>query len=198
MGKEQGRRDPDRSGLPQRVLTLAELAEFLHVHSSTIYRLLNKNYLQGFKLGKGWRFNIEQIDERFRSVVSQTQMRNAEHMISPLTLPPPTGGSAENQIPRLEPAATSQRTQSTNYSSTTQGRLGEECLNDPKAGETLHMRAVSSPGRDDPSGRTGGAAKAERDRLQQLEEENKRLKRLVADQALDIQALKDALAKKPY
>lgn len=33
-------------------------------------------------------------------------------------------------------------------------------------------------------------------RLKGLEDENRRLKRLVADQALDIQALKGALAKK--
>jgi putative transposase len=33
-------------------------------------------------------------------------------------------------------------------------------------------------------------------RLRQLEEENQRLKRLVADQALDIQVLKDVLGKK--
>lgn len=32
-------------------------------------------------------------------------------------------------------------------------------------------------------------------RLRQLEEENNRLKRLVADQALDIQLLKEVLAK---
>jgi putative transposase len=33
-------------------------------------------------------------------------------------------------------------------------------------------------------------------RLKQLEEENRRLKRLVADQALDIQVLKDVNSKK--
>jgi putative transposase len=33
-------------------------------------------------------------------------------------------------------------------------------------------------------------------RLRELEEENRRLKRLVADQALDLVALKDVLAKK--
>jgi putative transposase len=33
-------------------------------------------------------------------------------------------------------------------------------------------------------------------KLRELEEENRRLKRLVADQALDVQMLKEALAKK--
>ena len=35
-------------------------------------------------------------------------------------------------------------------------------------------------------------------RLKQLEEENRRLKGIVADQALDIRALKDVLAKNGY
>ena len=44
--------------------------------------------------------------------------------------------------------------------------------------------------------RYGGMDVSEARRLQQLEEENQRLKRLVADQALDIQVLKDVLGKK--
>jgi len=41
----------------------------------------------------------------------------------------------------------------------------------------------------------GGLEVSEARRLKQIEEENQRLKRLVADQALDIQMLKDVLAK---
>ncbi|CAM2154507.1 Insertion element ISR1 uncharacterized 10 kDa protein A3 [Paraburkholderia tropica] len=44
--------------------------------------------------------------------------------------------------------------------------------------------------------RYGGIGVSEARRLRQLEEENQRLKRLVADQALDIQVLKDVLGKK--
>lgn len=44
--------------------------------------------------------------------------------------------------------------------------------------------------------RYGGMDVLEARRLRQLEEENQRLKRLVADQALDIQVLKDVLGKK--
>ena len=40
-----------------------------------------------------------------------------------------------------------------------------------------------------------GLGKAEIQRLRALEEENRRLKRVVADQALNIQVLKDALGK---
>ncbi|WP_321809119.1 transposase, partial [Burkholderia sp. BCC1993] len=44
--------------------------------------------------------------------------------------------------------------------------------------------------------RYGGMDVSEARRLRQLEEENQRLKRLVADQALDIQVLKEVLGKK--
>jgi len=40
-----------------------------------------------------------------------------------------------------------------------------------------------------------GMGKAELQRLKGLEDENRRLKRMVADQALNIQVLKDALGK---
>lgn len=42
----------------------------------------------------------------------------------------------------------------------------------------------------------GGLQVSEARRLRQLEEENRRLKQMVAEQALDIQALKGVLAKK--
>jgi putative transposase len=44
----------------------------------------------------------------------------------------------------------------------------------------------------------GGPEVSEMRQLRQLEEENRRLKAIVADQALDIRALKDVLAKNGY
>jgi len=44
----------------------------------------------------------------------------------------------------------------------------------------------------------GGLEISEMRRLRQLEEVNRRLKAIVADQALDIRALKDVLAKNGY
>jgi putative transposase len=44
----------------------------------------------------------------------------------------------------------------------------------------------------------GGLEVSEMRRLRQLEEENRRLKSMVADQALDLRALKDVLAKNGY
>jgi excisionase family DNA binding protein len=44
------------------VLTLEEVASYLRVHPSTIYRLLKKKRLPAFKVGTDWRFNVESID----------------------------------------------------------------------------------------------------------------------------------------
>ena len=44
----------------------------------------------------------------------------------------------------------------------------------------------------------GGLEISEMRRLRQLEEEHRRLKSIVADQALDLRALKDVLAKNGY
>jgi excisionase family DNA binding protein len=43
------------------VLTLEEVAEFLHVHPSTVYRLLKNRRIPAFKIGSDWRFNQESI-----------------------------------------------------------------------------------------------------------------------------------------
>jgi excisionase family DNA binding protein len=46
-----------------KVITISELSEYLRVHRSTLYRLLKKQQLPGFKIGSDWRFNIEAIDQ---------------------------------------------------------------------------------------------------------------------------------------
>ena len=45
-----------------RILTLENVAQYLRVHPSTIYRLLKKKQLPAFKVGRDWRFNLESID----------------------------------------------------------------------------------------------------------------------------------------
>jgi len=45
----------------KRILTLSEVAEFLGVHPSTVYRFLKKQQLPAFKFGTEWRFEQESI-----------------------------------------------------------------------------------------------------------------------------------------
>ena len=44
------------------VLTEKELAKYLKVHPSTIYRLLRTEQLPAFRIGSDWRFNAEEIE----------------------------------------------------------------------------------------------------------------------------------------
>jgi excisionase family DNA binding protein len=54
---------PDKSSSPRKVLTVKDVADYLQVHTSTIYRLLRRKRIPAFKVGTDWRFNIESIDE---------------------------------------------------------------------------------------------------------------------------------------
>ena len=44
------------------VLTVKDLAHYLKVHPTTIYRLLKDGHLPAFKVGSDWRFNAEEIE----------------------------------------------------------------------------------------------------------------------------------------
>ena len=44
------------------VLTLEEMAQFLRVHPSTVYRLLRERTIPAFKVGSDWRFNQESVE----------------------------------------------------------------------------------------------------------------------------------------
>jgi excisionase family DNA binding protein len=46
----------------RKVYTVKELAEFIGVHTSTIYRLLKREQLPAFKVGSDWRFNHDDIE----------------------------------------------------------------------------------------------------------------------------------------
>ena len=62
-----------------KVLTIGELAEYLRVHRSTLYRLLKRRQLPGFKIGSDWRFNVEAIDE-WRMQQSMTLNEISQHV----------------------------------------------------------------------------------------------------------------------
>jgi excisionase family DNA binding protein len=50
---------------------MAEVADYLRVHPSTIYRMLRKQQIPAFRVGSDYRFNQESID-RWRLGVEVT------------------------------------------------------------------------------------------------------------------------------
>jgi excisionase family DNA binding protein len=44
------------------LMTLQETAGYLRVTRSTIHRLLKRNQIPAFRIGRHWRFNVEEID----------------------------------------------------------------------------------------------------------------------------------------
>jgi excisionase family DNA binding protein len=46
----------------ENVLTIGEVAEILRMHSTTIYRMVNRGALPGFKIGGAWRINRATLD----------------------------------------------------------------------------------------------------------------------------------------
>ncbi len=66
MGKDRETEETmsdEFENLPGKVLTVREVAAYLRVHSSTIYRLLKKGELPAFRIGSDWRFMADQIDQ---------------------------------------------------------------------------------------------------------------------------------------
>ncbi len=49
--------------MAEPALTIKELAKYLNVTERTIYNLLERGELPGFKVGVNWRFRREDIDK---------------------------------------------------------------------------------------------------------------------------------------
>ncbi len=49
--------------MTEPTLTIKELAKYLNVTERTIYNLLERGELPGFKVGANWRFRKEDIDK---------------------------------------------------------------------------------------------------------------------------------------
>jgi excisionase family DNA binding protein len=72
------------------VLSVQELAAYLKVGPATIYRLLKRGEIPGYRIGSEWRFNLDSIDRwrrgkeadleqlRLLRVVEQLRLLNEE------------------------------------------------------------------------------------------------------------------------
>ena len=49
--------------ITSRLLTLREVAAFLHVHPGTVYRLVKKGQLPGLRIGRDLRFQMRKVEE---------------------------------------------------------------------------------------------------------------------------------------
>ena len=56
------------------VLTVSEVATFLRVNRSTVYKLIRRGEIPAFKIGSDWRFNRAQIEAlvKFRTYPSES------------------------------------------------------------------------------------------------------------------------------
>jgi excisionase family DNA binding protein len=63
--------------MAKKILTVSELAEHLNVHRITIYRLLKSGSLPGFKIGRVWRFDLDEIGRWMADGKSTEAMRAA-------------------------------------------------------------------------------------------------------------------------
>jgi excisionase family DNA binding protein len=78
------------------VMTLDEVAQFLKVHPSTVYRLLKQHSIPAFKLGSDWRFNQESIERWLETMEADRSAETGETsppllQVSPKR-PPSSGG----------------------------------------------------------------------------------------------------------
>lgn len=71
------------------VLTVKELAEYLKLHPTTVYRLLKAGQVPAFRVGSDWRFNREEID------LWLNELEKNPKVLSVLGQPDQTGGPQE-------------------------------------------------------------------------------------------------------
>ena len=71
--------------MPNPILTIAELSEYLQIHRTTIYRMLREGRLPGFRIGSDWRFSLEAIEQWLRD---QSRPKSKADVLIPPSAPP--------------------------------------------------------------------------------------------------------------
>ncbi len=52
-----------KTDFAQEIMTVSSLADYLHCHPSTVYRLLKERTIPAFKVGSDWRFQRAEFDQ---------------------------------------------------------------------------------------------------------------------------------------
>ena len=50
------------------IVTAKEVSEYLKLTETTIYKLASTGEIPGFKIGKSWRFDMEEVLRRIKSI----------------------------------------------------------------------------------------------------------------------------------
>jgi len=53
---------PADDAIPSRIMTTAEVARYLRIDRSTLYKMVGKGQIPGFKVGSDYRFDRDEID----------------------------------------------------------------------------------------------------------------------------------------
>ena len=64
--------------MPDDVLTLKEVAEYLKVTERTIYRMVADRKIPAFKVGGSWRFRLVEIDSWIKDQTHEVRPREED------------------------------------------------------------------------------------------------------------------------
>jgi excisionase family DNA binding protein len=59
----------------KKMLTIAEVSEYLHLHPATIYRLLKSGDFPGVKIGDSWRIHPDLLEAWYRERTAARKKR---------------------------------------------------------------------------------------------------------------------------
>jgi excisionase family DNA binding protein len=62
---------PSKHNLPP-IMTVKEVAEYLRVHPSSVYKLVRRGELPAFRVGSEWRFKPDEIEKWARAQAGAT------------------------------------------------------------------------------------------------------------------------------
>lgn len=65
------------------IITASQVAELLHIHVRTVYRLTEEGVIPGSRIGRSWRFNKKDILD----LVSAGQKKNIDFELHPNNTP---------------------------------------------------------------------------------------------------------------